>query len=74
MRPFETDYAGWWRGHCKTLESAIVAAVRHVVNDGYSRCTITNKETGEIVARVSLADSRKSATVTMVKALPKRAR
>lgn len=72
MRPFETDYAGWWRGHCKTLESAIVAAMRHVVNDGYTRCTITNKDTGEVVARVELSASRKSATVTMVKALPKR--
>lgn len=72
MRPFETDYAGWWRGHCKTLESAIVAATRKVVYDGFSRCTITNKETGQIVARVELQAHRKSATITMVKALPKR--
>lgn len=50
-RPFETDYAGAWRGHCKTLENAVEAAVRHVLRDGYSVCTISG-QTGKPLAWV----------------------
>jgi hypothetical protein len=63
MRRFETDYAGTWRGHCKTRENAVIAAMRHIVNDGYTRCTITDKTTGEVVVRVHLSKNRKSAIV-----------
>jgi hypothetical protein len=65
-RPFETDYAGAWKGHCKSRESAILAAMLHVVRDGYSRATITNKETTEVVARVSLTPDRKRAMVDVI--------
>lgn len=67
-RRFETDYAGAWRGHCNTRESAIVAAMRHVAEDGYSRCTITDKHTGAVVARVRVGPSRQTATVEVVQA------
>lgn len=70
-RPFETDYSGAWRGHCKTRESAILAAMRHVVNNGYSHCTITDLTRGEIVARVSLSQDRRRATVEVVHPLKK---
>jgi hypothetical protein len=66
MRRYETDYAGAWRGFCKTRESAIVAAIKHVVNDGYTRCTITDRETGSPVARVGLNAERTRAVVTVV--------
>lgn len=39
-RPFTTDYAGAWKGHCLTREGAIKAAVKHVVDDGYTTCVI----------------------------------
>ena len=65
-RPMETDYAGMWRGHCKTRENAVIAAVRHIVRDGYSRCTITDKVTGEVVARIRLSDNRKNAVIEAV--------
>lgn len=66
MRRYETDYAGMWRGFCKSRESAIVAAIKHVVNDGYTRCTITDRETGSPVARVGLNAERTRAVVTVV--------
>lgn len=66
MRRYETDYAGAWRGFCKTRESAIIAAIKHVVNDGYTRCTITDRETGSPVARVGLNAERTRAVVTVV--------
>lgn len=66
MRRYETDYAGAWRGHCKTRESAVIAAMKHIVNDGYTRCTITDKSTGTVVVRVRLSDDRKSAVVEAV--------
>lgn len=64
-RPFETDYAGAWRGHAGTREGAILAAMRHVVRDGYARCTVTDKRTGEVVARVVVSGDRKRATVEL---------
>jgi len=66
-RAFETDYAGAWKGHCKSRESAILAAMLHVVQDGYTRATITNKETMEVVARVSLSAARTQALVDVIK-------
>jgi hypothetical protein len=71
MRRFETDYAGAWRGHCKTRENAVIAAMRHIVRDGYSRCTITDTITGEVVARIRLTADRKSATVDAVQQFKK---
>jgi hypothetical protein len=70
-RRFETDYAGAWKGHCVTRESAILAAVRHIVQDGYSRATITDKVSGEVVARVSLSNDRRNAQIDTEKALRK---
>lgn len=67
MRRFETDYAGAWRGHCKTRESAIMAAMRHVVSDGYTSATITDKSTNQIVARVYVTKDRKMAQVEVIK-------
>lgn len=66
-RPFETDYAGAWRGHAATREGAILAAMRHVVRDGYTRCTITDKRTGEVVARVRISGDRHTARVETVR-------
>ena len=63
MRRFETDYAGAWSGYCKTRESAVIAAIRHVMEDGYTVCTITDRETGEFAARVTLDSTRRRATV-----------
>lgn len=65
-RPFQTDYAGAWRGHCKTRESAIIAATKHIVNDGYSRATITNLDTQQDVARVRLSADRTRAVIEVV--------
>jgi hypothetical protein len=65
MRRFETDYAGAWRGFCKTRENAIIAAIKHIVNDGYSRCTITDRETGDTVTRVRLNAARNKAEVSV---------
>jgi len=70
-RPYETDYAGAWRGHCNTRESAIMAAMRHLVTDGYTRATVTNRQTGAVVARLSLSDDRRTAKVETVTQLRK---
>lgn len=74
MRNFETDYAGAWRGHCKTRESAMDAAFKHIISDGYSRATITDKRTGEVVARLPLAGDRRSVLVWTAKVIRKVAR
>jgi hypothetical protein len=66
MRRYETDYTGTWRGYCKSRESAIIAAIKHVVNDGYTSCTITDRETSSPVARVRLNGDRTRATVTVL--------
>lgn len=62
-RPFRTDYAGAWCGHCKTRESAIAAAIRHVLYDGYSRATITDVRTGKDIARVVVNSDRKGVRI-----------
>ncbi len=72
IRPFNTDYAGAWNGSCKTRETALIAAVKHIVNDGYSKATITDKRTGKDVARVSLDKGRRSATIDVLDAPFKR--
>jgi len=66
-RRYTTDYAGAWRGFCKSRESAIIAAVKHIVNDGYSRATVTDRETDRDVARISLSPDRKHAIIETVK-------
>jgi len=66
-RPFKTDYAGAWCGSCKTRESALIAAARHIVRDGYTTCTITDTRTGEDVAWVKLSADRRTATITTSK-------
>ncbi len=63
MRKFKNDYAGSWFGYCKSVESAIIAATKHIVNDGYTRCTITDRESGQDVARIKLSDDRKRAVI-----------
>lgn len=70
-RPFETDYAGVWRGHCKTREGAIIAAIKHIVRDGYFKCTITDRRTEEIIARVTISSDRKRAIVTAYEPMEK---
>lgn len=71
MRKFETDYAGAWRGFCKTRESAVVAAIKHIMRDGYRACTVTDRETGMIVARISLSDNKKHVEITTVTQIKK---
>lgn len=71
MRRFKTDYAGAWCGFCKTRESAIVAAVKHIVRDGYTRATITDRETDQDVAHVRLSTDRTRAVVEVVKPFTK---
>jgi hypothetical protein len=66
-RRYETDYAGAWRGHCKTRESAIAAAHRHLANDGYSRATVTDKHTGDVIARLRMSDDRKRIITEVIK-------
>jgi hypothetical protein len=66
-RPFQTDYAGAWRGHCKTRESAIIAAAKHLVNDGYSRATVTNIDTNQDIARLRLSADRLKVVIEVVK-------
>lgn len=70
-RRFETDYAGMFRGHCKTRESAIIAAMRHILSDGYSAATITDKHTGDVVARLKISQDRKSVSLSAEKVFRK---
>lgn len=70
-RRFRTDYAGCWSGHCLTRESAIIAAVKHIVRDGYTSATITDKETDQDIARVTISADRKRAVITAVNQLRK---
>ena len=71
MRKFETDYAGTWRGFCKTRENAIIAGIKHILKDGYTTCTITDRESGMFVARVALDPTRKRAVVETQKIIKK---
>jgi hypothetical protein len=68
-RPFLTTYAGMWCGHCKTRESAILAAVKRVVNDGYLKATITDTTTNQDVVRIRVNAARTQAIVDTVKPL-----
>jgi hypothetical protein len=72
MRKYMTDYAGTWRGYCKTRENAIVAATRHLINDGYTRATITDRETGGDIVRLALSGDRCKVTITTVTPLKNR--
>ena len=72
-RPYETDYAGAWRGHCASRESAILAAMRHIVRDGYSRATITDKRDGTVIARLRLSTDRRRAVVDTLTPLEQQA-
>ena len=70
-RRYENTYAGMWPGFCKTRESALLAACRHLVTDGYTSATVTDRHTGETVARVRLSADRKRASIEVVKPLKK---
>lgn len=73
MRRYKTDYAGAWAGHCNSRQSAIDAAIHHLTHDGYSRCTIIDKETNREVAEVFFEDvkTRKRIVIETVTALRK---
>jgi len=66
-RPFQTTYAGAFNGYSKTREGAILAAMRHVVKDGYNRATITDRVRDVDVAWVTVNKDRTSATVQVAK-------
>ena len=68
-RPFRTTYAGAFDGHCKTREGAIIAAIKHIVRDGYIAATITDTERDVDVARVTLNKERTRAVVEVIKPL-----
>lgn len=63
-RPFKIDYAGCFPGHACTREGAINAAGRHLVSDGYTAATITDKRTNHVVAQVRMRDDRKGYVVS----------
>jgi hypothetical protein len=65
-RPFKTDYAGAFPGRCATRESAIIAATKHLVQDGYTRATITNLNNGHDIARLHLNAARTQAIIEVV--------
>ena len=65
-RPFKTDYAGAFPGRCSTRESAIIAATKHLVNDGYSRATITNLNNGHDIARLHMSADRTKVVIDAV--------
>ncbi|UOF79484.1 hypothetical protein [Caudoviricetes sp.] len=71
LRPFKTDYAGTWSGFCNTRETAIIAAIKHVAQDGYTKAVITDRRSGEVVANVRLSEDRKRASVDVVKPFKK---
>ena len=53
-------------GFCETRENAVIAATKHIVNDGYSRYTITDRETKKVVARLSLSADRRHVVINTV--------
>lgn len=65
-RPFRTDYAGAWVGHCKSRENAVNAAIKHLTKDGYTRCTITDLETGKDVVRIVATGGCRVITINAV--------
>jgi len=68
LRPFTTSYA-LWSGHCKTREGAIAAATKHVLKDGYTCCTIENRDTGAFIASVLVDNNRQGYYVKFAKPL-----
>jgi len=70
LRPFTTSYA-LWSGHCKTREGAIAAAIKHVLKDGYTTCSIENRDTGASVASVHVDSNRQGFSVKLAKPLNK---
>ena len=64
LRPYMTDYAGAWSGHAKTREGAIKAAVKHILEDGYTKCSITKD--GESIAAVQVVRDRNGKAVKAV--------
>lgn len=73
-RRYRVDYAGVWPGHCKSRESALQAAFRHLAADGYSHATVTDKHTGEDIARLTVSSDRKAVhvhTVTQLRRIGK---
>jgi hypothetical protein len=68
LRPFTTSYA-LWSGHCKTREGAIQAATKHVLKDGYTTCSIDNRDTGAHVASVRVDNNRLGYSVKFAKPL-----
>jgi hypothetical protein len=66
VRPFQTDYSGCWSGHCKSRESAIIAAAKRMVNDCVTRATITDMTTGYDIARLTLSADKKKATIQVI--------
>jgi hypothetical protein len=71
MRRYMTDYAGFWRGYCKTRESAIIAAIKRVVQDGGNRATITDRETNQDIVWITLSKDRKQAVIDTARPLRK---
>ena len=72
IRRFVTTYAGIARqGYCNSRESAIEAAVGHILEDGYSKCTITDRHTGLDIAWLELSRDRKAVRVTTVTIIQK---
>jgi hypothetical protein len=71
IRPFQITYPGCWDGHAKTRESAINAASRHCISDGYINATITDKRTDQDVARIRVSKDRMTVTGETVKPLRK---
>lgn len=76
LRPFRTSYAGVGKtGACGSRETAVNAAIGHIMSDGYSRCTVTDMRTNEDVAWLALSRDKKSVRVTTlhtIKKVPKR--
>lgn len=64
IRRYETSYAGARSGYSNTRESAINAAIGHIVRDGYTAATITDRKTLEDVAWIKLADNKRSVLIT----------
>lgn len=71
LRPFKTDYAGAFSGFCKSRESAIQAATKHILIDGYTKATITDTRSNEDVAFVRLDDTRTKVTIITVRKIRK---
>jgi hypothetical protein len=54
-RFYRNDYASGVRsGWCKTRQNAVQAAMKHILEDGYTAATIICMRTDKTIARVSL--------------------